>query len=288
MSTHLWRLLIAAPVLALGSTVAADAVELNPAAVAYQQPDQIKWNPPSTAGAQNVVIVGDPAKPGIYVVLNKWLKGDHFSRPHFHPNDRFITVLAGKWWVGSGSTFDPDNSVAMPAGTYVTHYGKQVHWDGAKDEDASLLIFGEGPGTSTQVEQTPGKLAGLDPKAVAYTLPEQYKWRDPTGAAGTNQVVLAGDPTKTGPYVTLNRFKPGNFSKPHFHPNDRFITVIKGTWWVATGNKWDKDNMVAMPTGSFVTHFGKQVHWDGAKDEEAWVLVVGDGPGTLTLVDEAK
>jgi hypothetical protein len=27
-----------------------------------------------------------------------------------------------------------------------------------------------------------------------------------------------------------------------------------------------------MPSGSFVTHFGKQVHWDGAKDEEAWVL----------------
>jgi len=27
--------------------------------------------------------------------------------------------------------------------------------------------------------------------------------------------------------------------------------------------------------GSFVTHFGKQVHWDGAKDEEAWVLEYG-------------
>jgi hypothetical protein len=42
-----------------------------------------------------------------------------------------------------------------------------------------------------------------------------------------------------------------------------------------------------MPSGSFVTHFGKQVHWDGARDEEAWVLIVGEGPGTLTLVEEA-
>jgi hypothetical protein len=33
----------------------------------------------------------------------------------------------------------------MPAGTFVTHFGKQVHWDGAKDEDAVLLIVGEGP-----------------------------------------------------------------------------------------------------------------------------------------------
>jgi hypothetical protein len=264
------------------------AAELNPAALVYKSPDQIKWNPPTAAGSQNAVLVGDPAKPGLYIVLNKWLKGNHFSRPHSHPNDRFITVLGGHWWMGSGAAFDPDNSVALPAGTFVTHFAKQVHWDGAKDEDASLLIVGDGPGTSTPAEQTSGRLTGIDPRAVAYTLPEQYKWRDPTGAAGTNQVILHGDPTKEGLYVTLNRFKPGNFSKPHFHPKDRFITVIKGTWWVATGNKADRDNMVPMPTGSFVTHFGKQVHWDGAKDEEAWVLVVGEGPGTLTLAEEAK
>ena len=149
----------------------------------------------------------------------------------------------------------------------------------------AMLIVGNGPGASTPVESTSGRLTGLDPAAVTYTPPEKYKWRDPTGAAGVNQVVLHGDPNTTGLYVVLNRFKPGNFSKPHFHPNDRFITVIKGTWWVATGNRWDKDNMEPMTAGSFVTHFAKQVHWDGAKDEEAWVLIVGEGPGTITLVE---
>jgi len=128
----------------------------------------------------------------------------------------------------------------------------------------------------------------LDSAALVYNLPDQLKWRDPTGAAGINQAVLQGDPTKPGLYVVLNHFKPGNFSRPHFHPNDRFITVVKGTWWVATGNKFDTNNMVPMPTGSFVTHFGKQVHWDGAKDEDAWVLIVGEGPATSTRVEEAK
>lgn len=264
------------------------AAELNPAALVYQLPDQIKWNPPSAEGVQNAVLVGDPSKPGLYLQRTKWLKGNHFSRPHFHPNDRFITVFSGPWWMGSGTNFDPDNAVALPAGTFVTHFGKQVHWDGAKTEDASLVIFGEGPGTSTQVAATAGKFSSLDPKAVVYTLPDQYKWRDPTGAAGVNQVVLHGDPSQSGPYVVLNRFKPGNFSKPHFHPNDRFITVMKGTWWVATGNKFDKDNTVPIPAGSFVTHFAKQVHWDGAKDEETWLLIVGEGPATLTLVDVAN
>ena len=95
---------------------------------------------------------GDPSKEGLYVVLQKWLPHNN-SRPHFHPNDRFITVLQGTWWVGTGTKFDPANTVPMPAGTFVVHYGKQVHWDGAKDEDAVLLIVGEGPGTSTAAEE---------------------------------------------------------------------------------------------------------------------------------------
>jgi hypothetical protein len=225
-----WRLLLIAPVLATGALAPAVAAELNPAALIYQRPDQIKWNPPSAAGSQNAVLVGDPSKPGFYVVRNKWLKGNHFSKPHFHPNDRFITVLDGTWWMGSGPTFDPDNSVPMPAGTFVTHFGKQVHWDGAKAEDASLLIVGDGPGTSTQVEPATGKFTQLDPTAVVYTAPDQYKWRDPTGAAGTNQVVLHGDPTKSGLYVVLNRFKPGNSASRTSTP-----TTASSPWSRAPG-----------------------------------------------------
>jgi quercetin dioxygenase-like cupin family protein len=128
----------------------------------------------------------------------------------------------------------------------------------------------------------------LNPAAIAIKIPDQIKWRDPTGAAGVNQAILHGDPTKPGLYIVMNRFKPGNFSKPHFHPNDRFITVISGTWWVGTGSKWDKEATVPVKAGSIVTHFAKQVHYDGAKDEEAVLLIVGDGPATLTLVDEAR
>jgi hypothetical protein len=45
------------------------------------------------------------------------------------------------------------NTTPMPAGSFVTHFAKQVHWDGAKDEDAVLLIMGEGPATSTAAEE---------------------------------------------------------------------------------------------------------------------------------------
>src|SRR5262245_13407193 len=126
---------------------------------------------------------------------------------------------------------------------------------------------------ATALSLSTARAVELNPAALAYKLPDQITWRDPLGTSGVNQAILHGDPTKPGLYVVLNRFKPGNFSRPHFHPNDRFITVVKGTWWVATGAKFDTNNMVPMPTGSFVTHFAKQVHWDGAKDEEAWVQI---------------
>ena len=152
VTTRLWRypmtLLAFTAMMGIGG-----AAELNPAAVIYKLPDQIPWGPVNAAGAQSAVVVGDPAKPGFYMVYNKWTKGNHFSRPHFHPNDRYIVVLQGTWWVGSGPKFDPANTTPMPAGSFVTHFGKQVHWDGAKDEDAVLLIMGEGPATSTAAEE---------------------------------------------------------------------------------------------------------------------------------------
>jgi hypothetical protein len=129
----------------------ATATELNPAAVTFTLPDNIPWkiNP---NGADNAVVLGDPSKPGLYIVLVRWHAG-HMSHPHFHPNDRFITVLSGTWWVGTGTKFDPDATVPMPAGSYVVHYGKQVHYDGAKEGDTVLEIVGEGPATSTPAEE---------------------------------------------------------------------------------------------------------------------------------------
>jgi len=142
-----WRHLLV-PLSLAGMLSVGSAAELNPAALIYKLPDQIPWGPVDPRGAQSAVVVGDPNKPGFYMVYNKWTKGNHFSRPHFHPNDRYIVVLQGTWWVGTGPDFDPANTVPMPVGSFVTHFGKEVHWDGAKDEDAVLLIMGEGPATA--------------------------------------------------------------------------------------------------------------------------------------------
>src|SRR5262245_29284730 len=116
------------------------------AAMKVQIPKDIKWVE-SPAGSAQAVLVGDPSKPGLYVVLTKWHAG-HMSRPHFHANDRFITVISGTWWVGTGTKFDPSTTVPLPAGSVATHFAKEIHWDGAKNEDVTLEIVGEGPATS--------------------------------------------------------------------------------------------------------------------------------------------
>ena len=131
----------------LGSVCIAD---LNPAAIAIQLPNQIKWV--DKGNGQFVAnLVGDPDKPGFYVLLNKWTP-HHMSRPHFHQYDRYVTVLSGTWWVGTGPKWDPNTTVAVPAGSYVTHFAKQIHWDGAKDVECVLEIAGQGPATSTPAE----------------------------------------------------------------------------------------------------------------------------------------
>ncbi|MES1146896.1 MAG: cupin domain-containing protein [Solimonas sp.] len=123
----------------------------------------------------------------------------------------------------------------------------------------------------------------LDPNSVEFKTPQDIHWV--RNAAGTNeQAVLFGDPSKPGPYVVRIKWLPGNFSRPHFHNSDRFFVVISGTWWVGTGNKFDPDNTVPIPTGSYVIHKAGQVHFDGAKNEETIIQVTGDGPVTTTSV----
>jgi hypothetical protein len=126
------------------------AADLDPKAINIQLPKDIKWVRGN--GAETAVLVGDPSKPGLYVMLQKWLPHNN-SHPHFHPNDRFITVLSGTWWVNTGPKYDTDGMKPVPAGSFVTHFGKEIHYDGAKDAECILQIVGMGPATATQAEQ---------------------------------------------------------------------------------------------------------------------------------------
>ena len=106
-----------------------------------------------TGRAQQAILACDPSKPGLYVVMVKWLPGG-MSRPHFHPNDRFITVLKGTLgW--PGTKFDPNNTVPMPAASFVTHFGSSVTTMAPRMKDR-IAAHREGPATSTPRKRIAG------------------------------------------------------------------------------------------------------------------------------------
>ncbi|GAB1267460.1 hypothetical protein NBRC116493_07130 [Aurantivibrio infirmus] len=95
-------------------------------------------------------------------------------------------------------------------------------------------------------------------------------------------VVLHGDPNKEGLYIIRILFPAGMSSRPHSHDQDRFITVIDGTWYAGTQSEYDMEKTVAIKAGGFMKHPAGAIHFDGAKDEDVVVEIRGMGPVKTT------
>jgi len=147
--TRMFSLTVLVVMVAASSSYGAD---IDRTAVDFKTPAEITWVRNAAGTNEQAVLFGDPSKPGPYVVRIKWLPGN-MSRPHFHPHDRFFVVVSGTWWMGTGDKFDPDNTVPAPAGSYVIHYAGKVHYDGAKDGETIIQVWGMGPATSTPFDK---------------------------------------------------------------------------------------------------------------------------------------
>jgi hypothetical protein len=81
------------------------------------------------------------------------------------------------------------------------------------------------------------------PTTVMHIMREgELKFSPSKVVPGASNSVLWGSPAAAGQtYIVRNRFSPNTFSPPHFHPETRYVTLIKGTWWVGSGPKFDKD-----------------------------------------------
>jgi quercetin dioxygenase-like cupin family protein len=143
--------LLPADIIKLMTVYGADAAAIDRAARDYKLPDQIEWKGRPGSGSQSAILFGDPSKPGLYVQLLK-REPNNWSQPHSHPNDRFITVLAGTMWIGTGAKFDPENTVPLKPGSYVRDIANQTHFDGSKADGLTIEIVGIGPATSAAAE----------------------------------------------------------------------------------------------------------------------------------------
>jgi hypothetical protein len=126
--------------------------------------------------------------------------------------------------------------------------------------------------------------AQAEPLATTQLTPDRFKW-DPTPFGG-QKVTLVGDEQKPGMYVYRVRF-PANFKvQPHFHPDERVVTVMSGTLYMGYGEQFDESAMKALPAGSIWTEPAKQPHFVWAKEGDVIVQVVGgNGPSGVTRIE---
>jgi quercetin dioxygenase-like cupin family protein len=115
---------------------------------------------------------------------------------------------------------------------------------------------------------------------------DKLQWRPTEGnKLGVETAVVEGDPSKPGFYLTINHFPAGVMSRPHYHPDERYIIVLRGTWYTDEGEVFRPNQTVPLKPGDFMRHPKGGPHYDGALDEDTWVAISGHGPTHATVID---
>jgi quercetin dioxygenase-like cupin family protein len=110
-------------------------------------PENIKWQsfPAFPPEARLAVVVGDPSKAGQPYVVRVKLPAGVQLMPHTHPEDRIYTVVSGVFYIGLGTTFDPDKLQAYPPGSVLVLPANTPHFHWAKSGDYMTQVSGVGP-----------------------------------------------------------------------------------------------------------------------------------------------
>ena len=164
------RDLLIAPLLAtipaaLGDECA-NASPIDPSMTFTKPADQIAWETPAGRPRKTVEqapLWGKTSEPGLYYYLVKWYPG-FMSAPHWYETDRLCVVVSGIWWVASGEDFEPNDTIPMPAGSFIRRVARTSHYDGVKKdgkEPAVIAICGMGPITYHEVDPSKPDLREL-------------------------------------------------------------------------------------------------------------------------------
>jgi len=108
--------------------------------------DTVMWGPapPSLPpGAQAAVLLGHPAKEGPFVLRLK-LPAGFTVPPHRHSKDELVTVIAGRFGVGSGEKLDRQAANVLPAASFVHLPAGMPHFAWT-DGETIVQINGVGP-----------------------------------------------------------------------------------------------------------------------------------------------
>jgi quercetin dioxygenase-like cupin family protein len=114
--------------------------------------NDLKWMPGTgmMKGVDVAVLMGDPTKPGPYVVRLRMPANTKFP-PHYHGDTENVTVISGNLWLGLGDKFDASNMKQFGAGDFASIPANVHHYAMTKGQAAVIQIHGEGPLSMTAV-----------------------------------------------------------------------------------------------------------------------------------------
>jgi len=119
---------------------------LSPKAIAGIHSEDVRFAPFAAfpEGAQIAPVVGDPTRPGPYVVRVRVAGGVRLM-PHRHPEDRVYTVISGIFYIDFGETFDAAKLKAYGPGSVVVLPGNTPHFHWAMSGEYVTQVSGSGP-----------------------------------------------------------------------------------------------------------------------------------------------
>lgn len=103
-------------------------------------------------------------------------------------------------------------------------------------------------------------------------------WRMNTSVpAGMKMIMVYGDPAKPGPYVFRAKIPAGYRLPAHRHPDQRVVTVLKGTYYSAAGETFDESKLQKFGPGAFYITEPNVPHYARA-ETEVIIQEMGIGP----------
>jgi quercetin dioxygenase-like cupin family protein len=118
--------------------------------------------------------------------------------------------------------------------------------------------------------------AGKTQKEVVGLTPEQVRWfTPPYYNDGRQRAQLFGDSSKGGAWVDRVKIPSGKRVLAHTHPQDELVTVIEGTWYLGSGERFDSAKLKGYPAGSFIVIPAGVPHFVAAKEGSVIVQLSG-------------
>ena len=150
---------------------------------------------------------------------------------------------------------------------------------GCSDSDSSRITAQRPSAAVTSAQRSEGASHAMGHN-------DQFNWgpAPPIFPPGAQFAVLQGDPSVAGEVFTVRLLFPNGYVlPPHTHPNDEYVTVLRGTFFAGMGPDFSEHALSPTKAGGFVempanaAHFAKML---GITE----VQVHGIGPFQLTYV----